>query len=392
MASTISNDLAAQMQQLATLQNDKNLSAEDKKKALEVAGAKTLAEINAEIPSLNFTSTKFAEKIAKIITEGNWNQLPNPEKLSITIHDLNIVASAVETASNSMSVDMTSIMRLLTEAYGKLATIKSNENTQNRTLRLKAADKEFEARDKENREQLAANLVSAAADIVGGVIQGAGAIYALKGALKNAGKSKDLLKESHQLSGITQQKNNKKIELDNVKLEIKTTKPGILKKMEKLQADIDSPSTTPQQKIDAKTKFDKFKNNLDALENKKNGFTKEFNDLSIKETGLSNKISIENEEIKASNQKYEGRQQIINSSATISKGFVQGTSAILTFTASTTRLEADKSGLVKDLAAQAEQSAQEAYRNANEGFRSANQSLSAMMQSLDASASHMAKA
>lgn len=392
MSNTISNDLAAHMQQLAALQNDKNLSAEDKKVALEAAGAKTLAEINAEIPSLNFTSTKFAEKIAKIITEGNWNQLPNTEKLSVTLQDLNIVAIAVETASNSMSVDMTSIMRLLTEAYGKLATIKSNENTQNRQLRLKAADKEFETRDKENREQLAANLVSAAADIVGGVIQGAGAAYALKGALKNAGKSKELLKESHELSGVSQKKNTAKMELDNVKSEIKTTKPAILKKMEQLQSEIDSPLSSPQQKIDSKAKFDKFDNDLKTLEAKKIDFTKEYNDLSIEETSLSNEISIKNEDIKSSTQKYEGRQQIINSSATIAKGFVQGTSAILTFTASTTRLEADKLGLVKDLAAQAEQSAQEAYRNANEGFKSANQSLSAMVQSLDASASHMAKA
>jgi len=392
MSNTISNDLAAHLQQLSTLQNDKNISAGDKKKALEVAGAKTLAEINAEIPSLNFTSTKFAEKIAKIITEGNWNQLPNPEKLSVTLQDLRSVAFAVESASSSMSIDMTSIMRLLFEAFGKLATIKSDENIQNRTLKLKAADAEFATKEKANKEQLAADLVSAAAEIAAGCVQLGGAVHALNGALKNTGTAKDLLKKSHELSDVSQKKNIIKMQLKDVSVEINNTKPAALKKMEELKLEIASPNTSAQRKLDAQVDLDSFKDKLGALDLKHKKLTKEYNDLSVMETSLSNEVAIGNEELKSSTQRYEGLQQIANSSATITKGYIQGISAILTFSASTSRLEADKLGLVKDLAGQYEQSAQEAYRNMNEGIRNTTQSLSAMEQSLNSSVSHMVKA
>ncbi len=392
MSNTISNDLAAQLQQLSTLQNDKNISADDKKKALEVAGAKTLAEINAQIPSLNFTSTKFAEKIAKIITEGNWNQLPNPEKLSVTLQDLRLVASAVESASNSMSVDMTSIMRLLSEAHRTLATIKSDENIENRKLKIKAADKEFEFKDKANYEQLAADLVSAIAEIVAGGVQLGGAGHAFKGALKNTGKAKDLLKKSHELSDISQKKNIIKMKLKDVSEKINNTKPAALKKMEKLQLEIDSPTTLSERKLEAQADLKIIKDDLGALDVKHKQLTKQFDDLSNMETSFSNEVAIGNEKLKSSTQKYEGIQQITNSSATIAKGLVQVISATMTFMASTSRLEADKFGLVKDLAGQYEQSAMEAYRNMNEGFRNLTQSLSAMEQSLNSSVSHMVTA
>lgn len=391
MTSTISPDLASHIQTLSAIQNNEKLSPEEKKAQLEVEGAKTLSEINAEMSSLNFTSTKFVNQISKIIAEGDWNQLPAPGKLIADLQTLRQVASALKEASNSMSTDMSSILRLLAEANRTLANIHAEANIQNRKLKLKAADDEFTAKEKANKEQLVADLLSASAEIVAGGIQLVGAGISFHGARKNIGKSKELLEKTHELSDISQTKNSIKQEFSEISENIKEVKPAALNKIKEIDAKDISRQGFEDQMADIKLKSST-KKTLGELDIKQKQATKRFDDLTSMENVHSKNIDTGNEKLKASNQKYEGFHQIMNSSATILKGAIQGTSSIWGFYASSDRLEADKKGLVRELATQSEQSAQQSYSIAMEGNRKATESLNAMEQSMNSSISHVLKA
>lgn len=390
MGLPISTDLASHIQTLSAIENNDKLSPEEKKSQLQVESAKTLAEIDAEITSLNFTSKKYSEQISKIISDGDWNQLPTPEKLTADLQTLRQIASAVKDAANSMSTDMTSILRLLAEANRTLANINAEANIQNRKLKLKAADDEFAAKEKANKEQLVADLLSASAEIVAGGIQLVGAGISLHGARKNIGKSKELLEKTHELSDISTAKNITKQDLADVSNEIERIKPASIKKIQELDAETGQIGFEKQmENVQIKSSIE---NKLGKLDIRQKQAVKKFDDLSVIENTHSKTIDTGNEKLKASNQKYEGFHQILNSSATIFKGAIQGTSSIFGFYASSDRLEAEKLGFVKDLATQSEQLGQESYRNAMEGYRNTTQSLSAMEQSINSSMSHIQKA
>lgn len=387
MSNTISSDLSANLQQLSELANNKTLSAEEKKSALEKAGAKTLAEINAEIPSLNFTSSKFAEKIARLLTEGKYNLLPSPAKMSTDLQALRQVANALLENSNSMSIDITTIMRFLSEAHRTLANTNSDSQIQNRKLKLQASDNEFKAREKANLEQLTADLLSAAAEVVMGAVQLGGSIVSTYGAVKNIKKSNEVLKDTHALSNISQDKKIAQQHLADAAKNLDEYKPGALKKINELKQREVSGFATPAEKSDLK----KLEVTLKTYEKKLGHSQSEFSLAEKNENILSKLIDTDNLEIKASTQKYEAVQQITSSSAIILKGVTQAIAANYSFRASTERLQADRQGLDKDMASQSEQSGQEGSRSMMEGARNALQSLSAMEQGSSSSISNMVR-
>ncbi len=387
MTNTISSDLSAHLQQLSELANDKTLGKDEKKSALEKAGAKTLSEINSEISSLNFTSSKFAESIARLITEGKYNLLPSPAKMSSDLQALRQVADALIQNSNSMSIDITTIMRFLSEAHRTLAKTNSDSQIQNRKLKLEAAKNEFEARNKANEKQLTADLLSSAAEIVMGAVQLTGSAISIHGALKNIGKSKAVLKDSHELNNISQDKIISQKSITDAATELEGLKPGALKKIKHLEGLQNSGFATAAEKSQLKS----VRSTLKTAEAKFDQAKAEFSLAEKNENVLSKLIDADNLKIKSSTQKYEGFQQIMTSSATILKGLTQSISSFYTFQASTDRLQADKQGLEKDMASQSEQSAQEGYRNMMEGSRNTIQSLSAMEQSINSSMTSMAR-
>jgi hypothetical protein len=381
MSNTISSDLSAGLQQLSELANNDTLSAEDKKSALEKAGAKTLAEINAEMSSLNFTSSKFAENIARLLTDGKYNLLPSPAKMSTDLQTLRQVADALVENLNSMSIDITTIMRFLTEAQRSLSNTKSVSQIQNRKLKLEAAKNEFEAKKRANEEQLTADLLSAASEVVMGAVQLGGSVVSIIGATKNIGKSKTVLKDSHSLSNLSQDKKIAHQNLADSAKNFEEFKPSALKRIKELEQIEISGFATADEKIDLKN----LRNNLSTFESKFKYAQSEFSLAEKNENILSKIIDTDNLNIKASTQKFEAVQQITSSSAIIMKGLTQSIAAYYSFKASTDRLQADMQGLGKDMASQSEQSAQEASRNMMEAARNTIQSLSAAQQSIDAS-------
>lgn len=390
MANTISSDLSANLQQLSELANNQTLSADEKKSALEKAGAKTLADINAEMPSLNFTSSKFAEKIARLLTDGKYNLLPSPAKMSTDLEALRQVADALLENLNSISIDITTIMRFLAEAHRSLAKINSDSQIQNRKIKLEAAKNEFEEKKKAIAQQLTADLLSAASEIVMGAGQAIGSAVSLFGAVKNINKSKVVLKDSHALSNISQDKKIAQQNLADAAKGLDELKPGSLKKIKELE--ILEKSASPGEEKDAITKqLNAVKDTLAAAESKFKNAKAEFSFAEKNENVLSKIIDTDNLKIKASTQKYEAVQQIASSTATILKGITQSIAAVYSNQASTGRLKADIQGLEKDMASQSEQSAQEGYRTLMEGARNAIQALSAMEQSISASMTSMAR-
>lgn len=388
MPNTISGDLSAGLQQLSELANNKTLSAEEKKSALEKASAKTLSEINAEISSLNFTSSKFAEKIARLLTDGKYDLLPSPAKMSSDLQALRQVADALVENVNSMSIDITTIMRFLTEAHRVLAKTNSDSQIQNRTLKLEAAKNEFDAKEKANVAQLTADLLSAAAEVVMGALQLGGSIASIAGAVKNIGKSKTVLKDSQALNNISQDKKIAQQNLAEASGMLDSVKPGALKKIKQLEGL--EKSASPGLRKDAITKkLNETKDTLAAAESKLKHAKAEFSLAEKNENLLSKIIDTDNINIKASTQKFEAIQQISSSAAIILKGLTQSVAAYFSYKANTERLTADMQGLEKDMASQSEQTAQEAYRNMMEGARVSLQSLSAALQSIESSMSSM---
>ena len=388
MSNTISANLSAQLQQLSELANNEKLSTEEKKAALQTAGAKTLAEINVEMPSLNFTSTKFAEKIAKLITDGKFNLLPFPAKMSTDLQALRLVATALSDNVNSMSVDISTINRFLAEAHRSLAITNSNLFLLNRVKKLEASEKEFSAKEDANKKQLTADLLSASAEGVMGVVQLAGATISFKGALKNIVKSKDVLKETHTLNNLSETKKIAKQELVAAAEDLKSVKtiaePRIKQLSDKVKAGTAS-FTEENEMKSLEMKLSKCEKTFTAAQTK-------FEKAEFNENLLTQNIDTKNLNLKSSTQKYEGVQQIMNSSATVLKGIVQTIAAVYTFQASKSRVDADRLGLEKDMASQSEQSAQEGYRNMMEGARNTVQSLSAMEQSISSSMTNIARA
>ncbi len=385
MSNTISGDLSASLQQLSELANNKTLSAEEKKSGLEKASAKTLSEINAEISSLNFTSSKFAEKIARLLTDGKYDLLPSPAKMSSDLQALRQVADALAENVNSMSIDITTIMRFLTEAHRVLAKTNSDSQIQNRTLKLEAAKNEFIARKEANEKQLTADLLSAISEVVMGAVQLTGSIISIAGAAKNIGKSKAVLEDSHALNNISQDKKIAQKNLSESAAELNMYKPAASKRINDLEQREIQGFATPTEK----TELQNLKSTLKTLESKFKYAESEFSLAEKNENILSKLIDTDNINIKASTQKFEAIQQISSSAAIILKGIAQSIAAHHTYLASTKRLEADMQGLEKDMASQSEQTAQEAYRNMMEGARVSLQSLSAALQSIESSMSSM---
>jgi hypothetical protein len=388
MLNTISSDLSAQLQQLAELANNQDLSPADKKTALEKAGAKTLAEINAEMPSLNFTSTKFAEKIAKLITDGNFDRLPLPAKMSTDLQALRLVATALQDNANTMSIDVSSIMRLLMEAQRTLSTINTDSQIQNRSLKLQAAKNEFDAKAAANQQQLTADLLTSCADIVMGAVQLTGSAISLAGAVKNIDASSEVLDDAKKLSELTDIKKTSQQEFADAGEDLKSIKAEVAPKIKQLSDKVKAGTANFEEEFELKS----LQGRLAKCEKNFKQSQIAYKNAESNENALSQKIDSKNLAIKASTQKYEGFQQIMTSSGTILKGIMQSIGAVYTFRAATDRLDADKQGLAKDMAAQSEQSAQEGSRNMMEGQRTTIQSLSAIEQSINSSMTATARA
>lgn len=355
----ISNDLSSKLQQLATMADAKNLSVEDKNR-LEVTAAATLAEINAEIPSLNFTSAKFAERISQLISNKEWDKLPSPAKMVTDLKTLRQVAVTIQENMTSMSIDISTIMRFLIEAQRIFASKNTDASLQNRTLKLKSAQSEFQAKADANKAQKTADLLSASAEIVMGVVQMGGAAVGLVGVSKNILKSKVVKKQAVELDGLATKKTEKfeKIKITESKVaEAGKNAPNKLKRLEKLLN---------------KTEI-------------------EFNNAETEFKVLSSKIEVGNQSIKNSSQKFDGWQQLISSSAGLAKGGVKIAESFYSYDASNYRLDAEKAALEKDMASQSEQSAQEGSRNMMQGASTALQSLSAALQSSDSSVTNQVR-
>lgn len=388
MSNTISSDLSANLQQLSELAHNKTLSAEEKKSALEKASAKTLAEINAEIPSLNFTSSKFAEKIVRLLTDGKYNLLPMPAKMNADLQALRQVADALATISaSSMSIDITSILRLLAESHRTLAITNSDSRIQNRKVKIEAADNEFKAREKANKEQRTADLLTACADIVSGAVQLGGSIVSAVGAVKNIKASKDVLDKSKQLGPLTQAREAGKQDLKVATNDFQVAKSGVAD----IEMQVKSAPRGPKKEA-LKIQLKEARDTLDQAKLKFEDAKTNYSSAKNIETQRLQEIDTDNLAIKASTQKYEAAQQITNSSATITRGIGLAIAAQFNFRANTERLKADMQGLEKDMASQSEQSAQEGDHNMMEGARNTLQSLSAIEQGTSSSTTNIVRA
>ncbi len=377
---TISQGLANQLASLSQAAADYKADPKANKASLEATAARTLAQIDAEIGSLNVSSGQFAQTIKELIRSGDWAKLPPPKQMEQRAGSLLAVNDAIRDVQDSIIVDISSIMAVLIEIQRKAALSKGEERIQERNATLTSAQAEFKKRATAADEQRTADMVQAGIQIATGILSVVGSsisIAGLKGAnTKTAeawGKSQKLEPGQMNTSQAKKMAAEHSIEAAGAKkiigdADAKVAAGGTL--------------TAKEQNL-----VDKMKENLRKQSGTERMATALEDDLKLKRLDIDRL----NSEAHETTQMIRAQQDLFQAIGGMAGKSGDMAAAQLKFMSSMSQVAADKEALAKNLAQSGEQAALDAYQQLRDSLKSALQMIQAIEQAMSSSLSSMAR-
>lgn len=377
---TISQGLANQLSSLSQASADFKADPKASKAALEATAAKTLAEIDAEIGSLNVSSSQFVQTIKDLIGSKDWAKLPPPKQMNHRSGQLMAVNDAIRDVQKTIITDISSIMAILLEIQRKAALAKGQERIQERNAMVDSAKAEFTKRGEAAKQQLIGDVVQAGIQVVTGVLGAASSAKSIAGLKGANAKTVQAWKKTEDLKPL--QATVFKAKTDAANLSVKV--PGA----KQIKADADMKQAAGQ----ALTKDEKTAaREAERILTRSNAEERKLNIGDEKLKHKRAKIDKLNEEAHQETQLIRAEQDLRQAVFGAVSKLGDLTAATMKFQSSMTQIEADKEALAKSLAQSGEQAALDAYQQLRDSLKSALQMIQAIEQAMASSMSSMAR-
>lgn len=377
---TISQGLAKQLASLSQAAADYKADPKTNKANLEATAAKTLADIEAEIGSLNVSSGQFAQTIKELISSGDWAKLPPPKQMEQRAGSLMAVNDAIRDVQEQIITDISSIMAVLIEIQRKAALAKGEERIQERNATLTSAQAEYQKREKAAQEQRTSDMVQAGLQIATGVLTVvSSSVSIVKLGKANAMTAEAWGKSQKLAPGQTSASQAKKMAAEH-----SIEAAGAKKIIGDADAKVAAGGTLT---ANEKSLVDKMKDNLRKQSGTERMAAALEDDLKLKRLDIDRL----NSEAHESTQMIRAAQDLVQAVGGMANKSGDMAAAQLKFDASMSQVAADKEALAKNLAQSGEQAALDAYQQLRDSLKSALQMVQAIEQAMSSSLSSMAR-
>lgn len=366
---SISSELASNIEQLSLIKNDQNISSTEKEVKLREAGAKTLAMISNEMDKLSISNKLFVADIKNAIQSGfsldDWGSIPSPKEVRREINDLQQVNQALSRCISNNFADMTAVMKLIIEISGKYGQAKFSEWISHTLDNMKSAKAQFEKTKQSINEQHTADQTAAIGQIVGGCVSLGMSAGTMIGSTVNLKKQLTALKDQKSINSLSNMLEVKAKAYDQSVENLKSQKVKL--------ADMEANGASA-------TSIKDTKNKISALETMKTASHDNFINAKNHHADLDYK----NKRISLKNQTEALHIQGLSSFSGASNSMINGSTSHVSADqrrkANLSKLESDKAEYQKNFDQNMIQSSLEAYHKASDHLRQTIQAMLSLEQ------------
>ena len=393
----ISASLRESLLQIAEAAHDKSLSTEGKEKKLSELAGPALIMLENMIENVGGTRRELLDELKEMIQSGTWAKLPEPKNLTLTLTKINRISAAISDVKEKLMADSNEIFRELLEIMREIMLENKFSQTVQHKRDIDAADATAKARKTANQKQFSADLGSAIAQGIGGVVSAAGAC----GSIVSAGRSARNAAEATQLAGgIKNKQKNPADTLDALEKNAEKAKNTLADTKAKIRTDTqDLQSLKRAEKlrrlkpaeITEKTRLEGLVGNNGTLHTQKNNEQNAFTNARFIHKERFDKVDSLRKQADTDVAMANAIQSLAGSIASVTNSAGGIASAMEKQSASSAQLDADKEGINREVAQKMYQAASDSANSAREALRSAMSMISAIEQTFSSMNSILAR-